>query len=466
MMLFREALKTVRSAGLAPLRIPQVALISAAAERITAPAGGTDKPRPGKNYDRIATEILERLQAGQPLTWRELRDGAWCLWTTKPALCDEPIGLAGIVTGVAAAEQKQPYRALASSFLWGFDAARPGTVKAASVLAGKASLAGRPWAELHASLQLFDPEVGPETVARHAIQQQISPTEILKRGGLGAVDARSGYAKACAAAALGQIAGGAEQDPLRRLERVQALAIGADGRLVFEDQAPLVADALIKPFGGMIPEKSIRDGFLSVLIALFGDPRLNRGRWTRMREAEEVVVRWLTEQSLRQFLDIADRVAKERMWKYRRRFWESVYDAGLVREAWVVFDSYGAAEAQRVFGKKASFGFFVRGGRKLVEQGHTVLLLRIGNGVVADWSHNGKCNIWNDAEAPGAPKLYRGSYTSDEMRLSSGATDAVNNPTFGISHMGAENGNWQSKVAAKIHQMTGVRIAPSRYMVR
>src|SRR5690606_16101213 len=90
-----------------------------------------------------------------------------------------------------------------------------------------------------------------------------------------------------------------------------------------------------------------------------------------------IVRGWLTEQSLRQFLDIVDQTAVERMWKYRRAFWEAVYDGGLISEAWVAFGPLGARLARRAYGPDASFARLETDGKQ-VEQGHAVLLLKVG----------------------------------------------------------------------------------------
>lgn len=194
----------------------------------------------------------------------------------------------------------------------------------------------------------------------------------------------------------------------------------------------------------------------SLLLELFKDPRLPGARWSRMPQAADIVRRWLTEQSLRQFLDIVDEVALERMWVYRRAFWEAVYRADLISEAWVVFDDAGSRAARRAFGKDVSFATFDGS----VQTGHAVLLLRVGRGLVAEWSHNGKCNIWNDAEDRSAPKLYGPTYSPFNLR--SHGDLSLQRSTFAVSHMSHEGpGSWQRKVAAKLHQMTGVRLQPS-----
>lgn len=179
-----------------------------------------------------------------------------------------------------------------------------------------------------------------------------------------------------------------------------------------------------------------------------------------MRDAVPIVKKWLTEQSLRQFLDLADRAAAaadpnvKHMWPARRKFWEAAYKAELISEAWVVFGPEGARLAQRTFGDGASFGRFNRDGRKPVDSGHTVLLLRIGRGVVADWSFNGKCNIWTDAEDRGAPKLYGTVYSSDDVLMPNNVDSDVGAGPFSTLH----SGRWETRVANKLHRMTGVRV--------
>ncbi|MGQ7793038.1 EH signature domain-containing protein [Faunimonas sp. B44] len=427
--------------------------------------------RRGKDYDAISNELRTRLREGGVLSWKEARDAAWCLWTTDPALAAEPALLAAILARIEPSERRKPYRALAAAFLRDFDLGRPGIRDVARTLATKADEAGRPWSGLQKELALFDIEEGPAKVGRVAIQSGNSPSEVLRANGLGALGADTGFGRACVAAILRHLRDGAEPDPLERLELVRQVALNESARLRFDELAPLVADALLIPFGNTMPDKILRDRFLGLLISLFGDPRINdprlpHRRWVRMPDAEAIVRRWLTEQSLRQFLDIVDRVAVERMWKYRRAFWEAVYHAGLVEEAWVVFDTYGVEEARRAFGRAASFGQFQGGGRKQVQKGHAVLLLRVGRGVVADWSHNGKCNIWNDASERGAPVLYRKYYTSSEFLHVWDSGDAIDRSTFSTAHMGPETYSWQRKVAAKLHNMTGVRISPSSYVVR
>src|SRR5262249_13357479 len=148
------------------------------------------------------------------------------------------------------------------------------------------------------------------------------------------------------------------------------------------------------PFGNRVPSAQDRDLILGFLISRFGDPRVSPGGWIGMDDVVEILKRWLTEQSLRQFFDVLDKIAQPHHWRYRRAFWQAYHEHNLLRNAWVIFGPDGATEARRAFGRNVRFGVFRSGGRKQVLPGHAVLLMDLGQCIVADWSHNGYCNIW------------------------------------------------------------------------
>jgi hypothetical protein len=446
--------------GLRNPDLPPRAAVGEAAERILLGLAGASRRRAGKDYDQIARELRRLCTEGIELDWRQVRDGTWCLWTTSPSLSDEQACIAAVLKGVSGSDQRQPYRALASSWLTSFDPGRSSIQEAAAILKAKASVMGPPWDALHAIYDLFDVDSGPRNIAAAAVLERVSPTVLLARSGLGAFDSSTGYVRSCLRAYLEKLAGSSEPQPLARLALVRSLVLKPDGKLLFEELGPLVVRALLAPFGTSTPAKSVRDAYLGFLLDLFRDPRLHPDRWTRMRDVEPIVRKWLTEQSLRQFLDLADQAAAsadpdlKHMWPARRKFWEAVYNAELISEAWVVFGPEGARLARRSFGDGASFGRFDRSGRKPVDSGHTVLLLRIGRGVVADWSFNGKCNIWPDAEDREPPKLYRSTYSSDDVLMPNNVSSDVRAGLFSTLH----SSSWQRRVAEKLHRMTGVRI--------
>ncbi|VFU10491.1 EH_Signature domain-containing protein [Methylocella tundrae] len=431
--------------------------ILAAANRLPDPRA-LAAPRASEDYNAIAAAILLKCRAGETLSDREIRRGSWCLWETEPALAGT-LAFRVILAGVEEAPGKRPFRALASSFMQSFDPTRDGMEATGQALASKAAKAGRPWIVLQYRYAIFEPKRGPDLVAQAAIDAGRSPTKLLSDEGLGSLNAQSGYARACAARSLERLAADVLMAGHRRFELVRAIGLHSDKRLIFEDHAPLVANALILPFRNAPLDQTLQHQILNLALGLFGDPRLPSKRWSRMEEAAAVVRRWLIRASLRQFFDVVDVVATERMWKYRRAFWEAVDRAELILDARVVFAKDGALVARRSFGAELPFSIFAGG---TVQANHAVLLMRTGRGVVAEWSHNGKCIIWSDAEDPMAPRLHQREYDPSRLRHPS-ATDALDRHVFAVSHVHSDQYSWQGKVAAKLHQMTGVRIAPADY---
>lgn len=460
MSALKQAIAELRNA-FRPLRTPYISAVEKIAAQMPQHSSGLAKRNDKKDYDIEARKLLDKIDAGPPIDAGEARDAAWCLWLTKPALAQYPHALRVVLESIERIDRKRPARALATSYLLSFAPGRQGILEASLTLIAIACRLGKPWDELQRRFALFDYRVGHENVARAVIDQRKSPAAVLQNAGLPALDARSDFAKASTESALRLIEKGLGLDAQARLELVKRLVLDKNQKLLFEDCGHSVANALTIPFATVAPERGVRDQTISLLTGLFGDPRLQPGRWARMREAETILRRWLTEQSLRRFLDIVDQIALERMWKYRRAFWEAVHRAGLIRDAWVVYDSQGTYVARRAFGKEASFGTFAG----TVERGQTVLILSIGNGIAAEWSHNGKCVIWSDASHPTAPKQFQSRYEPQSLRVSA-ASDDLSKPIFAISHMAPETYSWQPRVAAKIHQMTGVPIRQFEYVVR
>jgi len=150
-------------------------------------------------------------------------------------------------------------------------------------------------------------------------------------------------------------------------------------------------------------------------------------------------------------------MALERHWVYRKAFWKSYFKGEYISDAWVVFGPTGAQIAEQAFHKTGdeswrSFSRFGRGSG--FESNHAALILRIGDLVVVDWSHNGKCWIWNDSN-PKAPSFYESGYGANQLRKA----------RFGQVHGGSDRYSWQQKVAEHIRQHTGIEMTVTDYKV-
>jgi EH_Signature domain len=454
---FRDGIRLI-SVPLPPARAPvALAFVQMASDRIVF-EGKTEGFRPDKDYDQIARDVRSALQAGQTLGSRQLADSVWCLWTTTPALATEPSLLHSLLNQIETLAKVRVIRALAASFLQSFHAALPGLSMVSSILAKLAHMARSPYDNLQSKFRAFETVEGPKRLGQEAVLQQISIPTLLGRLGLGAQTSMGGFAAFCTGQSLKESETARGLTGALRLKLVRMLSEDVNGKVAFEATKPSIANALLRPYATQEPTKVEKDAVLDYLSAIIGDPRLNPARWTSMPEAREIALRWYTEQSLRQFLDIVDRVADPGMWRYRRRFWESIHAKGMIDSAWVVFDSSGADLAQHTFGKQIRFGRFDGS----VQKGHAVLMLSIGGSLVAEWSHNGRCHIWNDGNQ--GPRMFQSYYSPESLRAS-GSGNLDTQSRFSQVHDGSESYSWQGKVANRIHNITGVRIRPVEYKV-
>ena len=83
-------------------------------------------------------------------------------------------------------------------------------------------------------------------------------------------------------------------------------------------------------------------------------------------------------------------------------------------------------------------------------------MLKIGNIVFTEWSHNGSLRAYLDGDR-NTPKLYRSSYHGSDLRnpISLDFHDGANvNPE--LRHMNSAGGTWQRKARDFIRHQTGL----------
>lgn len=466
--LFREACTatSARAAGLSGHDIiPKHPYAQQAAQAIGATGMDDGIRRDRASMNDISARLLPMLQADTSLSTMEFRDAIWCLWEAKPSLAENPHALNRILEEIDRSDKRKLFRTLATVYLIQFRPDRPGLDLVSSALERGSHRWGTPFVVYQRDYALYDPVLGPKKIAALALQQNMSPSDAMRSLGFSALDAQSGFTEAITRNLLIELGSGAEPDHMKRLDMVRSYALDSRNELVFKGLDLEIAEALMKPFLGKSPEKAIKDIFLNFIVSIFKDPRTYPGRWERFPQIKALVVSWLTEQSLRQFLDIVGLTVKDpsdaEMWRYRRAFWEAAHRKGIIQGAWVVFADDGARLARSRFGKNVDFGTFNGAGSKQIQRTHAVLLLEVGQGVVADWSHNGKVNIWSDASERSAPRLYQKSYSSDDVTISKDDTDTSR--YLVKTHSSPKTYSWQRVVADRIYRMTNTRLQPSDY---
>jgi hypothetical protein len=159
-------------------------------------------------------------------------------------------------------------------------------------------------------------------------------------------------------------------------------------------------------------------------VGMYGDPRvLKGGVWSAVPEERmAVILRWLTGENIRFFLDVVSAVEDSHMWEPRRNFWLGLHTKGRIDAAWVALSDKGVLEARRrsaATGQRGtlSYGRQVAGGGRA---NTSLLILKIGRKIVVEGSHSYKVHIF-DISNTKAPKLYEPRYDCEDIRLINGS---------------------------------------------
>lgn len=393
------------------------------------------------------------------ITDGDWRDSPWCGWRVEGSaapLVQRLTFARRYSQWIEGRQRKGDYRRLIQAWLLHFNRENPPRSAATLIIKACAMWPEWLWAQRHASLDLFDVENGPANLAGHVLDDTRPVREVLRERGLGEWLQTGGYAEAAFAAALVDVPrrlrlSVSEARGLDLVRRTLEWAESSSGDIQFPNLRAPVAEALLVPWLQSAPPKAVERTITSFLLKAFGDPRMQRTRWNGVNDsATNVFKRWLTGATLEAFIRVIERVAEKDHWKYRKAFWMAYYRAGHVLDAWVVLGPEAKWISREFADLKGQSAELI----KPLQSNHSVLLLRIGNLVVADWSHNGKCRVWREGDLY-APKLYRTKYEAGDLRA---ATD------FEVVHHGSSAGGWQLKIHDHIRGLTGIRLSSSNYM--
>jgi hypothetical protein len=311
--------------------------------------------------------------------------------------------------------------------------------------------------QLDADLMFFSPRTAASRIAGRLLDHDGGMDEAL--GGMllwpSFVDTKLGTAVLAAALSHGN-------DRLSRPDAISRLLEWA-GRLA----APMVshplrvefANGLLMPWTRTNPPDAIRSGLLDFFLRTYGDPRIDGNlsyQWKGVSErAVSVIKGWLAGDTLRAFIKVLERTADD-IWRYRQKFWMAYYDAGYVQDAWLALGNEAAWLAKRLQAEQRGLGYGRLEGGAAADQ--SVLILRIGDIVFTEWSHNGSLRAYR-ADDPDAPALYQRSYQGRELRDPESMDfhgGANMNPE--LRHMNSQGGTWQRKARDFIRRHTGVRL--------
>jgi hypothetical protein len=292
----------------------------------------------------------------------------------------------------------------------------------ATLLAQGKTATGRTafWQRAARDHALFDAEGGPSRLAAEVLERgDLTPLEDC--GLTSPMRAVSAFMRATQAAFLHSLAVRLPKADGQMLELTENF-LAPDGQLRFQDNAAQgeLADALVQPWasGCDAPSEVLREWVLKFLTQHLGDPRVDSANWACTSENTRTVLRgWLTRVAIDAFFrkigQFAERAGYDETWKAREAFWRMCLDQRIIADGWLVLGSEVRADVGHTKELRGAYGELHGAGSN-----QSVLLMRIGPIVFAEWSHNGALRAWPGGSLH-APRFYHAG-TYDAHRLKTG----------------------------------------------
>lgn len=463
--------------------LPSVSACGREAERIVQIGQALQTPDP---------QMLETLRRGlqqacadgkiSDLSPHMLRQAPLVFWDRDP----QAAGFPGLFDAVFAGAAQRPHwlRYIIEAWLRDFGPDRTRLPEAgravAAVLPALADPRLLPWREASARFALFDAALGPSRVGGAFLHGPDEVSEILAQTGMDDPNRAAGhYFTTCVREMLKAL-----PDAMRRPD---ATALWARAVRVLEtthesqdrkgrrtQQAALrvtelrvetAIGALTAWRSGTPPAPKLREIVQAFLVRILGDPRVSTSRWSDVPEDLVRMVRgWLAGESLEAFFELISQMNSDKQWQYRLHFWRAVYrvsQATQPAEIWVVLGAKLSYRAKLMEGLSKSFGE--------MDSDQAVLLVKIGNLVMSEWSNVGPLRAWTDDDRR-APRLYERKYEAHALKLDCLAFPAYSNAkagsgsiTRGLWHRGPAEGHWQGRAAALLKQRVGLNLTPQDY---
>ncbi len=409
--------------------------------------------------------FIDRIDPAEPsrLSRKDLRRLATEIWDF-PELQGY---VAGLVHHCAALSKRTLDRRLARAYWNRFRPDEPIFAYLGQFCASRVATLGTPWTEISSALPIWDCDGGPKSLGLMLLDVERRDA-LLRQAKLSLRDMQGGVVEAAFSALLldrsrRSISGHSDSVIRDEAETILQLAEGL-GAGAIQGNAGLIAYALLKPWVDRSAPIQHKDMIRIFLIKEFGDPRTNSNQWlsranalskkyqiTDATDVFRLLNRWLTERSVELFFEIiADTTERKDHWKARRAFWNAYLTTGAISDAWCILGTQAERHVKRISGITPNDFGKVDGSN--IDPGHSALLMKIGDLVIADWSHVGAVRFWKD---PNTPALYAKKYYGKNLDRSSGYNYAKINhvPVKSMSHIG----KWYRKFSDFIKQETGIQ---------
>ena len=303
------------------------------------------------------------------------------------------------------------------------------------------------WSRRVSEYHLLEEQPG-QYLASQILTSSINPRDVMNDAGLRGVLGGTGYAREVFNQICNVVSQGHSEELLERFW----LFTNADNQPIFSESLANYSRALLSPYIESEADDLTRQKIQRFLTETFKDPRMNQVSWSSLPEEElSVIYRWLTKHSFDILLKVVEQSNDTQQWAERREFWGKYIDAGHVTEAWAALGPAAASIARRmvqegVLGSTREYAVLETG----VDRWHSVIMMRMGDYVVTEWTHSGKVRFYHSKENESTPLFYKQRYSVDSYGKGLRNDRA---PDFFKAHLG----NWKFDVRRFISTKMGIR---------
>lgn len=419
-------------------------------------------PRESEHWVELGRKIFLSNSWGS-LKTHDKKNIGLCLWYSDEPLAADESFLEAFLVACQSNIKKSLCRALVWIYLHNYEYNKPGIRLLGDWLTQLVNQWDWSWADKQRELLLFSGPAAARSVSMFVMSHQGKPSDVLETCGLTGALQSGGMASSAFSEMLNIYVESAsrynDDETLAHLKRIMSWAALEGQKFSYPKLKTVFIESLLLPWIERNPGDEIINLTQGFLLDLFGDPRLGGASWKSVDEKAMRIIRgWLVKRALAQFLDVVDETAPDLQWKYRRAFWMAYYNKRVITDAWVAFASNGAKKAEQIARKNKdnswlSFGNLYGAG----DADHAVLILRMGDLIIADFSHNGKCRLW-DTRNERAPKPYDKNYDRTDLINSRADSEYIHSNSSGYL--------WQGRVASEINNITGIKVSQREYTPR
>jgi len=444
-------------------RLPQ----DAPTARMIVQLSAVDKaPQPPQ--ERILEALRQRLRTAmledREPNHRDVKSAPWILWEGDPPAISFP-GLFYRVVDLAI-RSPRTLNHLIEAWLLNFKGQGVGVSAAGSeiqrLLTAVSNARMDSWRAAHGKYRIFDAARGPATLAAAILGDPEPVSAVLEAACLAdQTRAVGNYMRAVQDEVLEKLPNELERPGAGTTLARACTFLMNGGSLRFAGSRTAVAKALCKPWlpeTARSPGADVQREVKDFLVAHLGNPQLRPDSWSGAKEEAALIKRWMARASLSVFFELIAEHAYDQQWKYREAFWSAYLARGAIDDAWLALGSniHASARANQELGD--AFGRMAGGGGS-----QTVLLLRIGPLIFAEWSHNGSLRAWPYEQGP---KLGQRTYTKSQILRPCLPFQQHRRDKDGLPHIHPETDWWQLRAAQLIRAHASVTIPASAWRVR